>query len=211
MVYLGIFLVIIAAISFFKALGQRLPILELMVLIAGLQWIIGPFIEYNSAYHDIKYYMYVDQATYMGYVVPAFAFFMGCVLLMSKKYSVNIQDILDFKKYSSYGVTILMIGVVSELLGFVVPGALGFLVFLLTGFKFIGAIILFFSDVRIHRYIFYGSIFFLVYISLKNALFHDFILWSTFFYMFWAIKNKPSARSKLLTIVGGFRSEEHTS
>src|SRR5690606_10382214 len=56
----------------------------------------------------------------------------------------------------------------------------------------------------IHRYIFYGSIFFLVYISLKNALFHDFILWSTFFYMFWAIKNKPSARSKLLTMAGGF-------
>src|SRR5690606_37041176 len=105
-----------------------------------------------------------------------------CVLLITKKYSVNVQDILDFKKYSRYGATILMIGVMSELLGFVVPGALRFFVFLLTGFKFVGAIILFFSDVRIHRYIFYGSIFFLVYISLKNALFHDFILWSTFFY-----------------------------
>jgi hypothetical protein len=204
MTLIGLGLLIVVAFVFLKALGKRLPILELMLLIAGLQWILGPFIEYNSDYHDIKYYMYVDENTYMSYVVSAYAVFMGVIFILTRNHQVNIQDILDFKKYSSYGVTILFIGIVSDLLGFVLPGALGFLVFLLGSFKFVGAIILYFSDVRIHRYIFYGSIFFLVYISLKKALFHDFILWSAFFYMFWAVKTQPTPRIKLLTIIGGF-------
>lgn len=201
---LGIGLVAYIAITFFRALGKQLPILELMLLIAGLQWIIGPIIEYNSDFHDPKYYMYVNMDTYMGYVVPAYALFILSILLLKRSFKVDVQDILDFKKYSRYGVTILFIGVVFDLLGFVLPGALGFLVFLMAGFKFVGAIILFFSDSRIHRYIFYGSIVFLIMISLRKALFHDFILWSAFFYMFYAIKTKPTPRVKLLTFVAGF-------
>ncbi|WP_299228502.1 hypothetical protein [uncultured Psychroserpens sp.] len=201
---LGVLLIIYVAIVFFRALGKRLPILEMMLLIAGLQWIIGPIIEYNTTYEDLKYYMYVDEIAYMSFVVPAYAFFVLFVLYISKKFVVNIQDILDFKKFSKYGVTILFIGIVAELLGFILPGALAFLVFLLAGFKYVGAIILYFSDKRTHRYIFYGAILFLVYNSLRKALFHDFILWSTFFYMFWAIRNKPSNKIKLFTIIGAF-------
>lgn len=204
MTLIGIGLVIVVAIVFMKALGKRLPILEMMMLIAGLQWIIGPFIEYNSDFHDVKYYMYVDESTYMGYVVPAYAFFTGVIFFMTRNSVVNVQDIIDFKKYSRYGLTILFIGIVSELLGFVLPGALGFLVFLLSGFKFVGAIILYFSDVRIHRYIFYGSVAFMAFISLKNGLFHDFILWSAFFYMFFTIKTQPSWKMKSVTIISGF-------
>lgn len=202
--FIGIVVVIYVAVVFFKGLGKRLPILELMLLIAGLQWIIGPFIEFSSDFHDPKYYMYVDQSTYMGFVVPAYGLFVLSILALTKKYQVDVQDILDFKKYSSYGLTILYVGIAFDLLGFVLPGALGFLVFLMAGFKFVGAIILFFSDKRIHRLIFYGAIAFLVYISLKKALFHDFILWSTFFYMFFAIKNNPTPRIKFLTLIGGF-------
>jgi hypothetical protein len=201
---IGIALVVYVLVIFVKALGNRLPILELMLLIAGLQWIIGPFIEYNSNFHDLKYYMYVDQNTYMGYVVPAFAFFLGVIMLMTRNRVVNVQDIVDFKKYSRYGLTILFVGIVSELAGSVVPGALGFLVFLLAGFKFVGAIILFFSEVRLHRYIFYGSVVFLAFLSLRKGLFHDFILWSAFFYMFYAIKVQPTFRIKMVTFVGGF-------
>ncbi|MEZ4801903.1 MAG: hypothetical protein R2797_03960 [Gelidibacter sp.] len=201
---LGIGFVIYVAVSFFKALGKRLPILELMLLIAGLQWIIGPFIEYNADYHDPKYYMYVNQETYMSFIAPAYGVFTICIVMITRRYSINIQDILDFKKYSNYGVTILFVGISFELLGFILPGALGFLVFLMAGFKYVGAIILYFSDQRIHRYIFYGSIAFLMFMALKKALFHDFILWSTFFYMFYAIKSKPSPRIKLFTMIAGF-------
>ncbi len=202
--FLGLALVSYVGFKFFKALGKELPILDLMLLIAGLQWIVGPFFEYSSDFHNIKYYMYVPQSVYMGYIVPAYAVFVACVILLKRNFKVYAPDILDFKKYSEYGVTILFIGVAFDLLGFVAPGAFGFLVFLMSGFKFVGAIILFFSDSRIHRYIFYGSVVFLIYVSLRKALFHDFILWSTFFYMFWAIKNRPSAKLKLATIIGGF-------
>src|SRR5690606_37480300 len=116
---------------------------------------------------------------------------------MTRNSVVNVQDIIDFKKYSRYGLTILFIGVASELLGFVMPAGLRFFIFLLASFKFVVAIILYFSDVRLHRYIFYGSVVFMAFISLKKGLFHDFILWSAFFYMFFAIKSQPSTKMKL--------------
>ncbi|MGJ8592098.1 MAG: hypothetical protein ACSHXF_06100 [Aquaticitalea sp.] len=204
MTFLGVGIVIYIAFSFFNALGKRLPILELMLVIAGLQWIIGPLIEYNANFHDPKYYMYVNQQTYMGFVVPAYGLFSISVMAITRKYNVSISDIIDFKKYSSYGVTILFVGLAFDILGFVLPGGLGFLVFLMASFKYVGAIILFFSDKRAHRYIFYGAILLLMYTALRKALFHDFILWSTFFYMFYAIKSKPSPRLKLFTVIGGF-------
>ena len=46
--YIGIITVIFVALTFIKRLGKGLPVLELMLLIAGLQWVIGPIIEYGS-------------------------------------------------------------------------------------------------------------------------------------------------------------------
>ena len=57
---LGILAVTLVAVKFIRALGKRVPILELMLLIAGLQWIVGPIIEYGSPSLHYKYYMYVE-------------------------------------------------------------------------------------------------------------------------------------------------------
>ncbi|WP_179317355.1 hypothetical protein [Winogradskyella undariae] len=198
---IGCIAVVYLGILFVKRLGESVPILELMTLIAGLQWIIGPIIEYASPSGHYKYYMYVDQETYMGFVVPAYLLFM-VVILKGVKKSANFKvPISHLEHYSQYGLMIFGIGVVFDLVGGFLPGALGFFAFILSNFKFAGAIILFFSKDALLKKVFYGAIVYLFAIALAKGMFHDLILWSVFFYMFWAIKNKPSLTFIFITFL----------
>ena len=199
----GVVTVLFVFYKFIKRLGNTIPVLELLLLIAGLQWIIGPIIEYNTpSFHD-RYSMYVVEPIYMQYVVPAYLVFVCSILFIISKYSNLIISINSFIRHKKLAYVLLVVGLLSDFLGPILPSALSFFFYLLSNFKFVGAIILFFSNDKRLRIIFYFSILYLFYNSLQNALFHDFILWSIFFYMFWAIKYKPSIRTILYTIILG--------
>jgi hypothetical protein len=197
---LGILAVTLVAVKFIRALGKRVPILELMLLIAGLQWIVGPIIEYGSPSLHYKYYMYVEEAVYMQYIVPAYILFSGGIIFGLKKTNRYDFQLEALRHYSKQGLYIFGIGVVFDVVGGSLPGALGFFAFILSNFKYAGAIILYYSDRKALKTLFYGVILYLLVTSITKGLFHDFILWSVFFYMFWAKKFKPS----LMTILSTF-------
>ena len=203
---IGLVVITFVAIRFINALGKTLPIMELMLLISGLQWIVGPIIEYLYPTMHYKYYMYVEQDEYMSYVVPAYTIFALIVLfLIRNTRAINIP-IEKLENYKQYGLFIFMVGVVFDILLPRLPGGLGFFAFLLSNFKFAGAIILFFSNDKRLKQIFYGCIVYLLGISIQNALFHDFVLWSVFFFMIWSLKFKPSKKTVLIVISIGLFS-----
>lgn len=192
------------AFRFIKALGNSIPILELLLLIAGLQWVIGAFIEYRSSFQHYKYYMYVDEITYMQYVVPAYGAMVVVVFFWLRRVELKFLPVDTFHNYSNYGIVVIAIGFAADILKLGAPGGLQFVFYLLASFKYVGAIILFFSTKKLHRYVFYGTIIFLFYSALSSSFFHELILWGTFFYMFWAYKRKPTFKFNLLLIVVGF-------
>ncbi|MHA7943025.1 hypothetical protein ACJOV8_008125 [Formosa sp. 3Alg 14/1] len=200
---IGCVSVIYLAILFVKRLGKSVPILELMTLIAGLQWIIGPIIEYANPSNHYRYYMYVDQETYMSFIVPAYISFMIFILLGIKNTQNYAIPIYKLQYFSKYGLLILGIGVLFDLIGGFLPGTLGFFAFILSNFKFAGAIILYFSKDPLLRKVFYGTLAYLFLSALARGMFHDLILWLVFFYMFWAVKNKPSILFILTTFLIG--------
>jgi hypothetical protein len=196
---LGILAVALVAIKFTLALGKSIPLLELMLLIAGLQWIIGPIIEYQTPSLHYRYHMYVEEAVYMQYIVPAYLLFSGVIIFGLKKYSHFDFRIEDLKHYSKQGLYILCIGIIFDVIGGSLPGSLGFFAFILSSFKYAGAIILYYAYRKELRILFYVVLIYLFLASLSRGMFHDFILWSVFFYMFWAQKFKPAIKTKLAT------------
>lgn len=202
----GIVVTLMVFMRFLSALGKTVPILELMLLIAGLQWIVGPIIEYTFPTNHYKYYMYVPEKVYMAFVVPAYTLFAVVVLLTTKRYQSIHISIAHLKRFKSYGLTIFLIGVVFDVIGASLPGTLGFFAFIVANFKFAGAIILFFSEDPKLKKVFYFSLLYLFASALSNAMFHDLVLWSVFFYMFWAIKYKPSLKQIYITILIGLFS-----
>lgn len=200
---IGIFLVLFVFYRFIGGIGSSIPVLELLLLISGLQWIVGPVIEYNAPGNYARYRMYVEEMVYMQYVVPAYGLFLAGVLLPMAKYTKTFIPIEYFSTYSKLGFTLFVVGILADVLGSFVPGSLVFFFYLLSNFKFVGAIILFFSKDSVFKNIFYLLILYLFYNSIQKALFHDFILWGMFFYLFWALKYKPSIRKILTTFLLG--------
>ncbi|TRZ44996.1 O-antigen polysaccharide polymerase Wzy [Robertkochia solimangrovi] len=194
---IGVILVIILFIQFFSRLGKELPLLEMMALIASLQWIIGPVISYSSDYQHYRYYMYVPEEEYMSFVVPGLSIF--CLALLYKKPNITVNDKV-FTLFSDKGKYILLVGILSDIASIFAPPSLLFFFFIVSQFKFVGAGILLFSTNKIDRYYFIGGIGYLVFRSLNQALFHELILWSAFMYLIWALRNKPSNRTIFLTI-----------
>src|SRR5690606_12762118 len=64
-------------------------------------------------------------------------------------------------------------------------------------------ILFLFSPDRKGQIFFYGTLRYLFLNALAQGLFHDLLLWGVFMFMFWALKNKPSFRIKILIITAG--------
>lgn len=198
--FVGLGILLLVLISFFRKLGATLPIPEFLLSIAGLQWILGPILAYDSPVQHYKYHMYVSQEEYMAFVVPAYGVFAGIMLLLKK--DIYILGEQDLQKYSSFGKKILLIGILADVFNNFAPASLGFFLFLLAQLKFIGAGLLLFSPSRKNRWFFYVAIAYLFISSLSNAMFHDFLLWGSFFFMIWALKYNPGFYKKLLILLG---------
>jgi len=197
----GVIFVIYIFWRFINALGKNLPVLELMMLISGLQWVVGPYIGYKQETSHYKYYMYVDETTYMSYVVPAFVCFCLPLLFVLRK--EKTWETINFLKYLPYSKFLLLIGIVSDVLSTVSPSSFIFFFFLVSQFKFIGAILLFFSQKKSDQYFLYGALLYLFVSALARAMFHDLLLWGVFMFMYWALKKNPTLKTKLLLIFSG--------
>jgi hypothetical protein len=200
----GLILVGYVAYRFVKALGYSIPILELLLLIAGLQWVVGAFVEYRTDFQHYKYYMYVSEEVYMGYVVPAYLVFVIIVSIAIRKTKDSNVLYGNFHLFSKFGIKILLLGIFADVIKSNVPGGLQFFFFLLANLKYVGAMILFYSKERKHTYIFYATLLYLLFTSLRGGFFHELIIWGTFFYMFWSFKNKPTFKFNVTIIVVGF-------
>lgn len=198
---IGVLLVLWITIRFFKEIGKSFPVLELLLLIAGMQWVLGAFNAYRLSVEHFKYYMRVDETTYMSYVVPAFLGFVIIILVRTRNSKIVLQ--VNVKQYTQIGRYILLIGVIADFLKFFVPSSLLFFFYLLSLFKFVGVGILLFSRKREDRIFFYLAIAYLLIRSLNSAMFHDFILWGVFLFLLWALKNKPTFKLKITIILSG--------
>ena len=148
--YLGVLTTLYIFIIFIRNLGKNLPILELCLLIAGLQWIVGAFIEYRSSFNHFKYYMYVPENTYMSYIVPAYIVFSITLLINQKrlrKFKLNIEE---GKNYSNFGLRLIILSVILQISSTIISTQLDFVVYLFVNLKYVGVIILYFSKVKLH-------------------------------------------------------------
>jgi len=74
-VSIGIGLFILFSTKLFYDIGKKIEIRDIIITIASLQWIIGPFLSYTFYPDNKLYFMAVDRGTYMSFVVPATLFF----------------------------------------------------------------------------------------------------------------------------------------
>jgi hypothetical protein len=193
-------------ITLIDKMGKKIPIIELIAALASLQWILGPFIEYNKEFHHYRYRMYVDEPRYMAFVVPAIlVFWIGSNLLKSRtdldSVKKHVESLLE--RHPVFPYVLIIVGIIIPYFSFLLPASLGFLFFLISNIKYIGVIYLIHSSHRYRWPIFFGILLLTAGSAIAAGMFHDFLLWSMLFFTFLAKEWRLLFTQKILfTLLG---------
>ncbi len=187
--------------DFIYKIGKIFPIKEFIVLIASLQWIVGAKISYNIGKAHYKYYMYVDEETYMTYVIPGLiALFIGMNLIRTKVDFEGLQKVFNqnrmaLKRTSFF---LIAIGLFSTFIAgqFSISG-LAFFLYLASLSLYIGIAHLFFLYPNRKWQLFFATLGTVFIISIKAGLFHDLLLIGAFL-TFFLIPDKSKFLSKII-------------
>jgi hypothetical protein len=203
---LGVGLFVFFGTKFFFEIGEKVEIRDIMIILATLQWIIGPLLAYTFYPNEKMYYMAVSMDLYMSYVVPAsLAFIMGLYLpVWSKKHSDNsyllgIKEIVN--KNKNLDLILLLLGVFSGIIVDYVPLSLNFFVYLLSGLRFVGLYLLYISERKNKRIFIIFILGWLFITALNDTMFHEMFLWLGFFMIIVAFIIKPKMRVKLIFLI----------
>lgn len=203
---MGVGLIIFFGIKLFSDIGKKIEIKDIIIVIAILQWIIGPLLTYRFFPGDKIYYMAVDRESYMSFVVPAtYAFIFGMYfpLRKIKSHDYFLEKISEFmKKNKNWDLILIFMGIVSKIVIDYVPVSLKFFFFLFSGLRFVGLYFLFLSE-RKHKMLYvYLIIGWLFITALNDTMFHELILWLGFFGIIVAFIKKINVYKKILYLLG---------
>jgi hypothetical protein len=195
-------------VQFYLKLGNDIPLKELIVIIALLQWIIAPILSYHFYTKSEFYYMIIDEERYMSYNIPAvFSFSLGLFIsFVRKKYSDNYQikvlGATNQEEYRKKGVFLFIVGLISTfIVGFPIPPSLRFLLLLFTYLSYVGSFYLYRSNVSF-KWVWLCIAFLpTLFSASQNTTFHEMFLWGGFIIIMYTYINKSSPFVKTSLIV----------
>lgn len=183
----------------FYSIGSVLPIRYLAGSFMCLQMLLGPLNAYNGADDYITnpvYLMKIPEAEYFIYVLPAvICFIIGLHSFAGrlKGEVLNVKEIAQFvDKSGNIPYIFVGIGFLATYVAGFFGSELGFVFYLLSNFKFIGAFMLLLGTKQLKPWILalvFGSI---IISSLQKAMFHDLLTWLIMLGAVIGLKYKPS-------------------
>jgi hypothetical protein len=173
-----------------------------------LQMLIGPTFAFNGLdeYQMGTYKMQIPEEEYFAYAIPAVLCFITGLHIRAGHLEGEVVDIDRIARFVQQNLKLpyLLIGIgfVSSIISKEFPSDIGFVFYLLGGFKFIGLFLIILSSQIIKPLpliIVLGSI---ITTSLGEGMFHDLLTWLLFLGAVYAIKYKPSVNLKMMVAAG---------
>lgn len=188
-------------------IGTIIPVKELALFLASLQWLLAPVYIYAAKYQHYKYYMYVGRETYMPFAIfGTMAFAAGLLLFDNKEqyrlrpfFLDKIVDIIESQKNLPY--CLILIGIIFSYLSSFAPPSLLFVFYLLSNIKYVGILYLLFSKDK-NRWLFLCLALILTFISsINTAMFHNLLLWIAFIGMYVCVVIRVKLRVKVIALL----------
>lgn len=199
---LGITLFIYFSFKFFFEIGTTIEIRDLMIVIALIQWVIGPILKYHYSPHDVFYYMAVSEKEYMDFVFPAtLLFIIGLHLPVFSKLNNSQNQIYKIRyllnKYPNIDLILISVGLILSFIKDFAPESIRFFIYLMSLMRYTGLFFLAIND-RKNKWFIIGFVILLLFIeALRYAMFHELILWLIFLFIFIAYLYKLNNKQKL--------------
>jgi len=197
---LGIGISIYLILRLLFVIDYTIPVLEIMLLMAASQWIIGPLIDYNTEINHYKYYMYVKEQRYMGIVVPLFLVYTTASLMYGTGKILNREIIKDkLNKNIKLPIYLIIIGLLFEFTQKFMPASLQFFSYL-TSYSLVGVGLLFFTKLK-NKWAWTFIVFLPRLIkAINGGMFHELIIWCIFVFVFINLAVKLNLSIKIISI-----------
>ncbi len=172
--------------EFQKRLDQGVPLLQLSSIIAVLQWLIGPSLNYSSGMTFGRYSMYVPESLYFQFAIPATSFFVAVMLLVGSSVKQrNLLRVVERRNFFAIGVVLNVVAIGATVAATRAGGGMQFFLHLLSQLRYVGALYFLFSLHPLRLLFVAGSCFALLSSSLGSGMFHDLILWLAILFCYW--------------------------
>ncbi len=176
---------------------------EFVLFLYAWNYLLAPVLTYQFYDNDVSYPMKIEANQYFSLMIPGFLlFFLGIYTVKTNIFNPQFSEIREYTvpnesmlKYSVY------IGILLKLIGESIPASLGFVFYLFSLVRFVGAFSLF--NVSPRKYFLLVLLVLSVefYFAIKTAMFHDAVMWFIFFLLFFVYITKPGI---LVKISGAF-------
>lgn len=175
---------------------------EWALLLYSLNYLIAPAITYQLPEEQVTYSMLIPSDEYFNLALPGFLFFaFGVYILPNKIFNIDYQKVGQLTVVNKdYLVKTTIFGLVLNLSSSFFPGEIGFIAYLLSMVRFVGAFALLSIDKKL--WFWSALVIFLELVSgFLKGMYHDAIMWVIFFGFFYIYAVKPSFRIKMIGLV----------
>ena len=206
--YLAILIAMHQFFLFFYALGYAIPVRFLAGAFMCMQMLLGPAMAYSGldAFQRPESQMQIPESDYFLYAIPAVLTFIIGLHISAGKLKGEFINQQKIRQYVQENETLpyyfVAFGFVASFISPYFGSQLGFVFFLFSNFKFIGAFLIILGNRNpkpLYLFIVFGSI---IASSLQQAMFHDLITWLIFLGAVFAVKYKPSVNVKAAFAIG---------
>jgi len=186
---MGLALVIFIFVKFYFDMGKRVEIRDVIVLMATLQWILGPAMAYHLFPEHPLFYMAIDEKQYMNFTVPAcYAFVIGLYIPLSSNRivgEIQFESIREYvKPQPNLAYLLIGLGLFFNIMRKFLPESLEFFFFLLGNMQFVGLFLLMLTpDAKLFGIV----MFILISNSVLQGMFHQLLLWLIFLFLMMAL------------------------
>jgi hypothetical protein len=166
-----------------------------------LNYLISPLVIYTLPDDQIVYGMKIPQDQYFNLALWGFIFFsLGMFIIPTKIFKLNYKNVTDLTLMNKE--VLVKITIVTTILSFstsFLPGELGFVAYLFTLIRYVGAFSLFAMDKKLW---YYPITILLIELlsSFLAGMYHDAVMWIIFFALFYVYVKKPSSRFKFIGV-----------
>lgn len=202
-VFLGLALFGLVLYGFLRRLDEGLPLIQLVGLLATMQWIIGPILAYNADLDFGRHGMRVSEDVYFSFALPGTAALLVGLYLTGA--SVKQREILRFiydRDCLLMGLVLGAVSLIAQVASRVGPETLQFGFMLLTQLRYIGVLYLLRWRSPWRWPLLALFLLPLVSQTAVSAMFHDLIIWCGIVSCYWFALRKRTVNQKWVVLAG---------
>jgi hypothetical protein len=173
---------------------------EWALFLYASNYLLSPSITYQLNPDLVKYGMKINSDVYFSLAFPGFLLFaLGMYSIPNRIFKPEFNNVNQVAMLNeSFLIKTMIAGIFLRIFSDVVPGELGFFVYLLSTVRFISAFSLFATNAK--KFIWLALLVLLIelYYGFQAGMYHDAIMWVLFFSLFSVYTYKPSMRIKFI-------------